>query len=1027
MPASRPTYQWPGIGLLRAGTAPADLAPPADLDPADPGMTRRGAAWLTGVRQHPQLRTALRVASPDLLAALDALDLTRPADIDERRLRRLITATASYLLRWRHRATPFGLFVGVGTVRSAPVTAVRWGDGHQVVRQVDPAWLAETITRLHACPQLLERLTVVTNTAITVRGDRFIAPGPSPSPGGDVDAELAPVEVSVRATRPVRTALDAARTPVRVGDLAKILTSAFPAATPDQINGILAGLIEQNLLISSLHPPMTSPDALGHVCGILRDVAAWDISGLADLTETLCALHRDLATARPPAEPDHATGPLGENTTAGRVPLVVDTVLDADIGLPEQVGAEAARAAAVLCRLSPYPFGTPAWRDYHGRFLARYGTGLPVPVLDLIGDGGLGFPAGYLGSGWGRAPRLFTARDEKLLALVQEAVAEGGELVLTDALVEELADDRDAAVSWPERVEIGVQVLAPSAAAIDRGRFTLLVTGTPRPGSSMAGRHAHHLPEAARADLAATFTTTAPGAIAVQLSFPPRRRRNAPLAAAHPLLDHVLPLAEHPTEDRAGTEVRVVTVDELAVVAEPDRFHLLHQPTGRRVEIRVAHALEATTHIPPLARFLSEIGTARGAFYTAFHFGAADRMPYLPRVRYRRTILASARWLLPATALPGPRSAQKDWEEAFAAWRRRWNVPARVAIVDHDRRLCLDLAQPLHRHLLRTRLSRAPRLELREDVAEHGWIGRAHELLLPLRLTPPSPVPPAWTVPAARTNAAPHRGAEPPGRSTVVFARLLAHPARWDEILTGHVPRLLSGFGEAPRWWFLRHHDLRRPDTAPSLDLYLRLPSPEGYGDAAARLAAWTADLARQNLAASLTLDTFHPQCGQYGHGPALDAAHAVFAADTTAALAQIALSARTGIPATAVTAASMVDLAAALARSRDEGARHLVDNLPQRHGRLDPALRDHALRLTDPTTGLRGLPGGGELITAWQRRADALHAYRTELEAERDPMTVLPVLLRGHHRRAQGVDGEQTTLRLARTCALRHVHQAHR
>ncbi|MGH3811560.1 MAG: lantibiotic dehydratase, partial [Pseudonocardiaceae bacterium] len=56
----------------------------------------------------------------------------------------------------------------------------------------------------------------------------------------------------------------------------------------------------------------------------------------------------------------------------------------------------------------------------------------------------------------------------------------------------------------------------------------------------------------------------------------------------------------------------------------------------------------------PLARFLAEVASARCGVYGPFDFGAARTLPFLPRVRYGRTVLASARWLLVADDLPVP-------------------------------------------------------------------------------------------------------------------------------------------------------------------------------------------------------------------------------------------------------------------------------------------------------------------------------------------------------------------------------------
>ncbi len=58
------------------------------------------------------------------------------------------------------------------------------------------------------------------------------------------------MEVSLRHSAPVRTAVDAARAPIRMEDLAAQLQ---------------AELVTRPALITSLHAPSTAPDALGHL------------------------------------------------------------------------------------------------------------------------------------------------------------------------------------------------------------------------------------------------------------------------------------------------------------------------------------------------------------------------------------------------------------------------------------------------------------------------------------------------------------------------------------------------------------------------------------------------------------------------------------------------------------------------------------------------------------------------------------------------------------------------------------------
>ncbi|MBQ0983727.1 lantibiotic dehydratase [Streptomyces sp. F63] len=1026
-PGSPIRYQWQPGTLLRASTA-AHPIPLADLDLYDADSAAAGAKWLATVWRDERVPAALAAASPVLCRQVDAI--LADAEPEERRVRRAVLSVASYLLRWNNRPTPFGAFAGVAPARTGPGLHLEWGPGQRTVLRPDADWMTDIILRLERSLPLVERLTVVANNTGHPRGDRHVVPG-LPSTGRDV--LLAPVEMSVRRTRPVAVVLDAARPPVPYEVLLRRLAEQFSAARPGQLNALLADLLSRHVLISSLWPPMTCVDTLTHVCAQLEKAEASRIPGIGNLARQLHALREAMDN------PDTAT-PWTPGTTLTRdmhrlsdiapVPLLVDTVLDCDLEVPEDVLCEAAEAVGVMYRLTPHPYGYPQWQDYHRRFRARYGVGALVPVLDLVADSGLGLPADYTGADRRRPPRLLTERDEKLLALLHQAMLDGRrEIVLTRRTVEELAAGDSEHILPIPRAEVAVEIHAASPEAVQRGDYRLQITGTPRPGSSMFGRFAHLLPPDAQDRLTAGYAITATEAIPAQLSFAPRRRRNENVARTMRLLPHVIPLAEH-----HETGPGVLPLDDLAVTADARQFYLVQMSTGRRVEPRVPHALEAGVHTPPLARFLAEITTARCAVYKAFAFGAAARLPYLPRVRYKRTILAPARWLITAAELPAHTAPMADWEKALDQWRDRLRVPDCVAVVEYDQQLPVDLGQQMHRALLRTRLDSTRRIELRETVRqdERAWIGRPHELLIPLALDGSAAQrtePPGLTHDPVTT--------EPllPGRSTVLHARLHVHPLRVDEILTGHLDGLLGRFDPAPAWWFRRHRDTSRPDSAPYLELYLTLPDADSYGQAAAHVHDWAVQLHQQHLAAHLELCTYQPQTGRYGHGPAMDAAHTVFAADSAACLAQNRAASDDRSTAQALAAASMFELAVSFTGDADRAADWLTCNLPREHGPLDRALLNNALALANPArAALRSRPGGAAIATTWQTRAAALAAYREQLAQQRDPHTALRSLLHEHHIRALPVDPdrERITGRLVRACAHRHMarsqgaHRAH-
>jgi thiopeptide-type bacteriocin biosynthesis protein len=1008
------SYRWQGPALLRASTSPRIADLPRTLNLADVAVTRM---WLSRSWQQEAFRDALRAATPALSEAVEAVvggKETRP-----RQVRRTALSTISYLLRWQSRPTPLGLFAGTAVVAVGSTARIQWREKHQVLLRADAEWVTDIVGRLHSSPELLRRLPLVANNTARERGDRLVAVG---APADAYAQLMAPIEISVRNARPVAAAMAAAREPITYADLSAHLHQLFPQAAADQIERLLGDLVGQQLLLTSLCAPMTTLDAFGHLCAELERQQADTVPDLHDLVTALYDVRDEIAAHQPPsatAAMERLIPKMRAISPATPTPLVIDTGLDCDVQIPAAVLEEVQAAVTALYRTTSQPYGYQLWRDYHRRFRARYGAGAHVPVLELVSDSGLGLPAGYLGSERGRPPKLLTDRDQTLLALLQGVLMEGGsELVLTEKVVDALADAAGTEPHFVPRIETAFEIHSPSTTALIRGAFEVAITAVPRPGSSMAGRFAHLLTPEHQEALADSYRTD-PDALTAQLSFAPRKRRTENVIRTPRLLPHVIAVGEHPAADG-----ETIGLDDIAVTADARHLQLVRPSTGHRLDVRVLHALEAATQTPALARFLAEVAGARYAAYKPFDFGAAGHLPYLPRVRYRRTILAPARWLLTADELPGRTAEHETWDRAFDAWRTRLRVPDSVSMIEHDQRLPVDLTHPVHRRLLRTQLDQNRRLELREapGADAHGWIGRAHEVWVSLRRTGPAPAAEDGPHGSLAYGAEPPR-LHPPGAGSVLYARLHAHPARYDEILTQHLPVLLATLGDtAALWWFTRYRETARPDADQYLDLVLHL-APGTYAVAAECVHDWAGTLHRTGLTAGLTLADYRPQTGRFGHGDAMDAAHQVFAADSAAALTQIRFTGQTDtITPQALAAASALNLVQHLAPSEAEGTDWLVQRLPQTTGRLDPHLRDQVLDLTSTggreTVGV--LPGGDAVTWAWQARAAALDTYQLRL-AGADPLRAARSLLHQHHVRALGVDptAEALTLRLARTAAL--------
>ncbi|WP_322768554.1 lantibiotic dehydratase [Frankia sp. Cr1] len=1013
--------------------------PGANCDDVD-----RWCAWLAGVWAPQAVAGAVEIASPALAARVqDACQGRRPST---RQVRRLGLAVARYLVRMSRRATPFGLFAGVAPVRFGAEPGLRCTGDDRPYPRADSVWLAAVVARLESMSAVRAALTVVANDLAVVRGERLVVSW-RPHAHPPTDAFL-PAEVSVRHSRAVQAAVASAARPAAFVNLVDLVSTNLGLARPG-VEDMAAQLLACGVLVSSLRPPATCTDSLAHLLDALegieepclpaasnrRDDSPGDplIRLVGDLREIQAELRAARDTDGSSTWARLAT--VGERMQAVcavvEQPLAVDLRLGCGVVLPDIVATEAATAAEALRRLTPYPAGHPSWQDYHRRFLDKFGVSALVRVGQLVDPVvGLGYPTHFdlvePVSAGGLSPR-----DEWLLALVQRAALDGQEeVVLDDAALDALS--AQTAGSWPEpHAEMCVEVLASSAAALSKGAFNLVVTGVSRTGAAMSGRFLDLLPDADRHRMVGVFRRLPPmvqGAVAAQLSFPPAHARLENVTRTPQVLADWVSLAEHRDGQRGG-----LRWTDLAVTADDERLYLVSLSRRVVVEPLLTHAAARQT-FPPLARLLHELPRVGAGAVTPFSWGVAGCLPFLPRVRHGRAVLAPARWRIDPSDLPGRRATDQEWTDGLARLRERSGLPRWMSTGRADVRLRLDLDERMDRDLLRAELDRegaAGTLSEAPGPAAYGWAdGRAHEIVVPVAATiAPRPAPAVVTTPGPMAVVDAASGILP--GSIVLFAKLYCHPDVVDTILTRHLPALLDAWEGPPRWWFVRYRD-----PAPHLRLRLHLvpdargSTDGGYGRATVWVGAWAEQLRAQRLIGDLVLDTYHPETARYGDGAALAAAENLFAADSVAAVTQLAAqAANRALHPAALTAVSLVDLTCAWIGGRPAGMRWLLDNLRAAGAPVNRPVLRQAIALSRTCDG-RPVPDAaiGQLPAAvwaaWRARRRAAERYAAQLAASPGlPASeeVLGSLLHLHHIRAHGIDAsaERTCHRLARAVAL--------
>ncbi len=204
---------------------------------------------------------------------------------------------------------------------------------------------------------------------------------------------------------------------------------------------------------------------------------------------------------------------------------------------------------------------------------------------------------------------------------------------------------------------------------------------------------------------------------------------------------------------------------------------------------------------------------------------------------------------------------------------------------------------------------------------------------------------------------------------------------------------------------------------------HLRIRVATGEANHAARaaiLGAWAAEVAAIGVAGQVAFDTYFPEAGRYGADTALEAAEAVFCADTTAAITALRQP-PAGLHPDTVTALSMLDIADAFLGGMRPAADYLTTRVLAKPQTIDHRVVGETTRLGRHSVP-RDLPHlPGDLANAWAARAKALTTYRAALPSQMNPATVAGSLLHLSYNRLRGInrDHEAACLRLARSVAL--------
>jgi thiopeptide-type bacteriocin biosynthesis protein len=873
----RPTCQTADFFVLRTPKLPLDALSPrhqtrqeADAQGSSRDGLEKGREalrqTLRDLIQRDDVREALALASPDLASRLGAWlegSLAGPA------ARNVERALVKYLSRMSSRSTPFGLFAGVSMGTWGPTSRLSvglWLDCRKAMR-LDWGVLETVVDRLEREPEVRASMIYRPNSSLYARGGWYRYLERREQTGGQ--GRTYHLE-AVEATPHLDFVLQQAQEGSRLEDLTVGLARRMEVE-PQEARSFLDQIIDAQVLRGDLHPPLTSPDPMGHVVTYLQADPA-----MVSKAEPLVALDRELNTLQAAALGSYPEGyrSLAAPLAGLGISSDIRDVLQADLfrpapdlGLSPVVRRALEEGAETLRRLTPAPSAGPLDR-FRAAFQERYGQRW-MPLLEVLDEeSGIGFDGGApmdspllegLPFRSPPPPRQLAGRDLFLLAQLPRWQ---GSLTweLQDWDVEALAHPDPQ--PFPHSFAALTSLEAASPAALDRGEFRFWMEHHSGPTAARwLGRFASGDPvlkDALQRHLRKEESLRPEAVFAEVVHVPEGRMGNVLSRPA--MRDYEIPFLATSGVSTGHT----ILPSDLRLTVRGNHLFLASARLGREVVPRLSSAHNFARG-PVVYRFLAHLQDQDGRS-GGWSWGALAEQPFLPRVTHGRHVLSKARWRVEARelkqALKG--SSEGAWG-AFQALREARGLPRFVVLTDADNGLLVDLDEALRVESLHHLVSSRAAFTLTECFPDPGQAlvtspeGRfAHELVIPFEA---ASLPQPKAAPLPTMSHAPVIQVFPPG-SEWLYLKLYCGPASADRLLV-ELASLLRATKEErlwDRWHFVRYRD-------PEHHLRLR------FHGLPARLLAELLPRIHQHLEERLVqgllwkwqVDTFEPEWERYG------------------------------------------------------------------------------------------------------------------------------------------------------------------
>ncbi|HET9626748.1 MAG TPA: lantibiotic dehydratase [Kofleriaceae bacterium] len=883
-----------GLAVPATGDDPDQLAAAIAADRAT--LRQR----LVALVARPEVREAIFVASPNLEASIDAWLASPESEAGQKTERSLVR----YVARMAARPTPFGLFAGntVGTLGETTELVLAPRHTYRRYTRIDGDYLSDLTDTLAADRAVRARLRHRPNSSLCkVAGRLRYAMRREGESRSYSLVSLEPSDYLV-------ATIERARHGARPAELAIALVDADPEVTREEADEFIQELIDSQVLVSDLAPPVTGPEAVDDIIAQLAAISSTAEAGEASAADAAANAGRalgalratlgelDRAIGNPPARYRAAAETLAPLPTQPEIHRLFQVNLvptGAHVELGRDVLDELGRALDLLRRFAR-PRGTDDLSRFRDAFSERYES-REVPLAEVLDEeSGIGFAASQAPAA-AASPLLDglafpgAAADDSLAwnlrssyfarRIAAAAAAGDAEIVLDDTALKAMNIPEVPEAPPPDAFQVMCSLARTPAEQGGELRISIASAAGP-PGATLLGRFCHSDPALlamVRDNLRAEEALRPDAVFAEVVHLADGRLAN--ISARPVLRQHEIVYL-----GRSGAPVeQQLPITDLLVSIRDGRIVLRSKSLGQEVIPRLTNAHNYVGGSLGAYRFLASLQN-QDVRPLYFGLGVLDQLPHVPRIRCGKIVLREASWHLRKADFEAVTTATGAARiQAVRELRARHRLPRWVCVEDFDNLLPIDFDNVLAVDSFVALIKNRGSLTLSElwpgpgELVVRGPDGQySNEIVVPyVRVAAEAR---ARAQPPARPALPTVRRSFPPG-SEWFYAKLYTGHAAADQILSEAIAPLVEEFAaraEPPPWFFLRYSD-------PSWHVRFRVRGEPAwlYGEVMPRLAGLVQPLLDDGRMYRLSLDTYEREVERYGGPVGIELAERLFAADS--------------------------------------------------------------------------------------------------------------------------------------------------